>query len=109
MQLLYRAEYATQSDYADNPADYSTDYYALEGGIAAAGLTAKVGYEVLGSDNNGTASFKTPLATLHKFNGWADKFLVTPAAGLEDLYASLAWKPGKNSVLKDTRFRAGLS
>jgi hypothetical protein len=31
-------------------------------------------------------SFLTPLATLHKFNGWADKFLVTPLEGLSDLY-----------------------
>ena len=31
-------------------------------------------------------SFQTPLATLHKFNGWADVFLVTPPGGLEDLY-----------------------
>ena len=32
--------------------------------------------------------FTTPLATLHKFQGWADKFLTTPANGLEDLYAT---------------------
>ena len=30
--------------------------------------------------------FTTPLATLHKFNGWADKFLGTPPDGLEDRY-----------------------
>ena len=29
--------------------------------------------------------FKTPLATLHSHNGWADKFLATPDAGLEDI------------------------
>ena len=39
-------------------------------------------------------SFQTPLATLHKFNGWADKFLVTPPNGLSDAYGSLGygWK-----------------
>jgi hypothetical protein len=26
---------------------------------------------------------------LHKFNGWADKFLATPANGLEDRYVNL--------------------
>ena len=31
------------------------------------------GWEVLGGD--GSTSFQTPLATLHAFNGWADKFL----------------------------------
>lgn len=30
------------------------------------------------------AGFQTPLATLHAFNGWADRFLVTPADGLTD-------------------------
>ncbi|MEO5578866.1 MAG: hypothetical protein ABIR25_07450, partial [Sphingomicrobium sp.] len=35
-----------------------------------------------------------PLATLHKFQGWADKFLTTPPEGLRDLYASggYGWK-----------------
>ena len=39
---------------------------------------------MLGSDHN--VGFKTPLATLHAFNGWADLFLATPAAGLRDSY-----------------------
>jgi hypothetical protein len=29
------------------------------------------------------------MATLHKFNGWADLFLTTPAGGLEDVYAGV--------------------
>ena len=41
---------------------------------------------------DGTNSFQTPLATGHKFNGWADKFLTTPANGLEDAYAKVAYK-----------------
>jgi len=34
------------------------------------------------------------LATLHKFQGWADKFTTTPPNGLRDLYASggYSWK-----------------
>jgi len=47
-------------------------------------LTFGLGYEVLGSDNG--TSVKTPLATLHKFNGFADVFLSTPADGLQDFY-----------------------
>ena len=35
------------------------------------------GIEVL--EGNGVKGFTTPLATLHKFQGWADKFLTTPA------------------------------
>ena len=34
---------------------------------------------------------KSPLATLHKFNGFADVFLVTPDRGLEDLYVKLGY------------------
>jgi hypothetical protein len=32
------------------------------------------------------------LATLHKFNGWADQFLTTPDEGLVDMYASVSGK-----------------
>ena len=99
LTALYEAEYAIQSDYKDSPLDYSADYYHLSAGLTTNGLTAKVGYEVLGSDG-GTASFQTPLATLHKFNGWSDKFLGTPAGGLEDLYGSVFYKVGGDSALK---------
>jgi hypothetical protein len=84
-KLPYELEYAHQSDAADNPIDYSADYYHLAAGITKDGLMGRAGYEVLGSDG-GNAGFRTPLATLHKFNGWADKFLSTPDNGLEDIY-----------------------
>ena len=45
-----------------------------------------VGTEIM--QGNGVKGFTTPLGTLHKFQGWADKFLTTPANGLEDLYAN---------------------
>ena len=34
--------------------------------------------------DSGTFAFRTPLATGHAFQGWADNFLTTPAAGIED-------------------------
>jgi hypothetical protein len=37
------------------------------------------------------------LATLHAFNGWADKFTVTPAGGLEDRYLGAGGKFGRNA------------
>jgi hypothetical protein len=37
---------------------------------------------------------QTPLATLHPFNGWADKFNVTPPGGLEDRYLNAGGKFG---------------
>ncbi|RRQ21301.1 hypothetical protein [Thiohalobacter thiocyanaticus] len=56
-------------------------------GATAGGITGKVGYEVLGGDN--FSGFETPLATKHAFNGWADVFLNTPAAGLQDTYVQV--------------------
>ncbi|PCI47142.1 MAG: hypothetical protein COB49_07630 [Alphaproteobacteria bacterium] len=90
--FLYELEYASQTDAANNPGDFTVNYFLASGGVSFSGATLKVSFESLGSDNDGTVSFKTPLATLHKFNGWADKFLGTPAAGLEDFYITGAYK-----------------
>jgi hypothetical protein len=88
MKLVYSAEFATQtSDSGTN--SFDADYLKLEGGAVVSGITGKVTYEVLGSDD-GMYGFSTPLATLHKFNGWTDQFLATPAQGLEDLTFSLS-------------------
>lgn len=84
LKLSYRAEYATQSDYGNSALNYSTDYLNGELALVAKPGLFGLGYEVLGTDNN--VGFKTPLATLHAFNGWADVFLVTPAGGLRDKY-----------------------
>lgn len=83
-KVTYRAELATQSDYGPSTLNYSTLYVAGEAGLAGKTGSLALGYELLGSDGN--VGFKTPLATLHAFNGWADLFLATPAAGLRDTY-----------------------
>jgi hypothetical protein len=85
VKLDYRAEFAWQTEYADSPLNYQTEYYNIELGANIKPFIVGAGYEVLGSDSG--VGFKTPLATLHAFNGWADVFLATPAAGLQDLYA----------------------
>jgi hypothetical protein len=87
-----RASYASQSDAGDSYLDYDADYYVVEGSLDFLGIKGTLGYEVLGSDNG--VGFKTPLATLHKFQGWADKFLITPGDGIEDAYLSLFGKLG---------------
>ncbi|WP_281212223.1 alginate export family protein [Shewanella insulae] len=74
LKFNYEAEYAQQSEGGNNPVSYSAAYYKLGAGINFDAFGAKVGYEVLGSDD-GKAGFITPLATLHAFNGWTDKFL----------------------------------
>ena len=89
-KISYSAEYATQD--SDNAtSSFSADYLALEAGATFSGITATFGYESLGSDD-GMYGFSTPLATLHKFNGWSDQFLGTPAVGLVDTYVSLGGK-----------------
>ncbi|MDP1678734.1 MAG: alginate export family protein [Candidatus Nitrotoga sp.] len=85
-KILYAAEYASQSDYKDNPNDYRVHYTLLEGGVDVKVATFKVGYELL--SGNGKQSLSTPLATLFAFNGWADVFLVTPRTGLRDVYVT---------------------
>lgn len=82
--ITYRAELATQTQ--DNGGvENDAMYYALEAGAVISGVTLAVGNETLGSDD-GAFGFSTPFATKHAFNGWADKFLGTPADGLSDTY-----------------------
>jgi hypothetical protein len=86
-KLSLAASYARQSSWQDNPNRYSTDYWLGEAQLGWKGLTFTGGYEVLGADDGRAfTSFQTPLATLHKFQGWADKFLTTPPDGVRDLY-----------------------
>ena len=89
--LLYTAEFAQQSDGGDNPADIGATYLFAEGGYKLDETKLFFGYESLGSDD-GAYGFQTPLATKHAFNGWADKFLATPAAGLNDVYVKAVTK-----------------
>jgi hypothetical protein len=91
IKILYTAEYATQEKSSKGAEDLDADYYFLEGGAVISGITAKLGYEVLGSDS-GNFGFSTPLATLHKFNGWSDQFLDTPNEGLVDTYVTVSGK-----------------
>ena len=91
-RLALVGEIATQSEAGDSALDYDADYVHAELMWAAdAGLTLGVSFESLGSDN-GVAAFQTPLATAHRFQGWADLFLTTPAGGVEDLYFTAKFK-----------------
>ncbi len=103
ISFSYTVEYAQQENYGDNPNEYSANYYLLEGALTAVGITGTLGYEVL--EGNSVQAFQTPLGTLHAFQGWADKFLATPADGIEDLYLSIATKiRGANISLIYHRF-----
>ena len=94
-KLTYALSYARQSDYHRNPNRYRADYALAEFGAEIAAWKVGVGYELLGADKGvAFTSFQTPLATLHKFQGWADKFLTTPPNGIQDYYAQAGygWK-----------------
>ncbi|BFM16993.1 hypothetical protein R50073_31760 [Maricurvus nonylphenolicus] len=91
----YTAEYAKQSDAHDNPSSYDAKYYLLEGSVKLGGVTIKAGQEVLGADD-ADGYFITPLATLHKFQGWSDTFLNKGKGnlpgGIEDTYLTVSTK-----------------
>lgn len=85
--LSAAAAYATQSDAGDSELNYDADYYMAQLGADVMGVSGVLGYEVLAAGDG--VGFKTPYATLHKFQGWADKFLGTPDDGIEDAYVGL--------------------
>ena len=89
-------EFARQSDATNNPVNFSANYIHFDGMWSLTnGLSLGVGYESLGGDANVAGSaFRTPLATLHKFQGWADQFLSTPSAGIDDIYFTAKYKAG---------------
>lgn len=89
-KAVYALEYAKQSDNAKNPGHFDLDYWLAEGGVSAEGIKVLGGRESLGSD--GVRGFSTPLATLHKFQGFADVFLTTPPNGIVDTYGALSYE-----------------
>jgi len=85
--FIYRAEVVSQKRDNSTGTDYSASYYHLKAGMKVSKMKFLLGYELLGSDN-GNYSVKADFGTNHKFNGFADQFLTTPDAGLEDTYAT---------------------
>ncbi len=105
--VAWQASHARQSDYHRNPNDYRADYWLADVAVDLAGPKLGAGYEVLGADR-GTAltSFQTPLSSIFKFQGWADKFTTTPADGIRDLYASAGWGWKQVGTLKNVSVQA---
>lgn len=95
--LLYTAEYAQQSDYKDGASTIDADYMLGMLGVDVVGVQIKLNYEKLSGD--GIYALQTPLATLHAHNGWADKFLTTPADGIIDVFLSVGTKLGPVNLL----------
>ena len=89
----YSLAVAQQAEAGANPVELDADYGLVEGGLNFAKFGVALGLEILGGD--GVTAFSTSLATLHAFQGWADKFLATPAAGIEDAYLRFNYPLGK--------------
>ena len=93
--LRYTLEAAYQRDAANNPTDFNAHYVRVDGDWAFKPLALIAGIEVLSGDTRPGSAFRTPLATLHAFNGWADLFLSTPDSGLEDLFVGARGTAGR--------------
>jgi len=97
VKAIYTAEYANQSDSADNPDSIDADYWLAEAGTKMTFdgpikmLLVKASYE-LQEGSGGKDRFVTVLGTNHAYQGWSDQFLVTPSDGLEDIYITAVAK-----------------
>ncbi len=112
--LTYWAEYAHEIVHNKVKKLYGkSDYYHVNVGTNLRLLNGvpflQLGYEHFGK------YFVTPLATLHKFNGWADVFLKYTAAsdtyGLNDYYFTLGYRNSAIGKLEGVfhKFRAAKS
>jgi hypothetical protein len=97
VKVTWVASFARQQERANNPLNYEADYYTVELTGTFRQYSAGAGVEVLEGD--GVKGFTTPLATMHKFDGWADKFLATPPNGLERRYVTLGYSKKGVGVL----------
>lgn len=85
--MNYLVTAALQTDAGDNT-DYEEYYFRAELSTGIEQYQMGMGAERMTSD--GMKSFIFPLGTNHKFNGFADAFLNTPAEGLRDYHAWVA-------------------
>ena len=83
-KLGWTGEMASQKNFKQNTTTSNAKYTNISANVTSSIGNLKVGQEVLGSDNG--QGVQTPLSTLFAFNGWADKFLVTPKTGLKDTF-----------------------
>jgi len=90
-RATWTVELARQTDNHASNASFDLDYSLVSAGLVRGPFTMALARERL--DGNGARAFQTPLATLHAFQGWADVFLTTPAAGLTDesIAAGYTW------------------
>jgi len=96
--IHWAGEVAHQDNASQNKDRLNAYYVAAEAGWRSVCGDFTLGYEMLGGRGRAGSAVQAPLATLHKFNGWADKFLTTPNEGLTDTYLSYGTKVWKTNV-----------
>ncbi len=99
-KVLYTAEYAKQDPYKDGASTIDSYYARLGAGAQYGPWFARIDHEVL-SSNQGQSAFQTPLGTNHLFQGWVDKFLVTPKQGIRDTFVTAGTKLGQATLLTE--------
>lgn len=89
----YTAEYAKQDDYKGGDQRIDAYYYKLGGGFGIDNFNMRIDQEKLSSNDN-LYAFQTPFGTNHLFQGWVDKFLVTPLEGIKDTFVTATYRYG---------------
>lgn len=93
-RVTWLLEHALQQEAGDNSAEIDARYSHIQLKLRGDVLGFSTGFEVLTGERgvfaaDANPAFQTPLATLHPFQGWADKFTTTPSSGLEDFWLGL--------------------
>lgn len=99
-KAMYTAEYAKQSDYENGDSRIDAHYYKVGGGAMFGNFGLRIDEELL-SSNDGNYAFQTPFGTNHLFQGWVDKFLVTPKQGIKDDFVTATYKIGDFAFFAD--------
>ena len=95
--LQYTAEWSSQSNYQNNPNQYTVNRYNLMGGFTAYMFSFQGAMEQLDGIGKNKA-FQTPLGTNFAFQGWADQFLVTPNNGIRDIFGTMTTSLDRGDV-----------
>ena len=110
VRINYGFAFATQRSYGRNPADFDLGYLmgelgaAFEGEREAISLTARIEWFDGDGRWRSKGGFNTPLGSLHDFQGFADRFTVTPASGLQDAQLIVAYDMTALNFAKNLRF-----
>ncbi len=100
--LNWDGSLAQQTDFADNPSDFSALYASSEVNLEFKNFEFGLKGELLGSDDG--QAVQTPLGALHRLQGAADIFSTTPDDGLRDYSISAGYNLRKSGILEDIQF-----